>query len=63
MPGNAPSFVNTSLWQMPQACTLIRTSLSRGLGISRSTIWKSAPGFGMYAAFIVSIPMVVVLMH
>src|SRR5262245_56232804 len=55
MPGQAPSFVTTSLWQIPQACTLVRTSLAPGLGISRSTIWKSAPGFGTCATFIVPI--------
>src|SRR2546421_963672 len=52
MPGKAPSFVNTSLWQTPQACTLIRTCPTPGLGISCSTIWKSAPGLGICATFI-----------
>src|SRR2546421_9351580 len=52
MPGHKPSFVSTSLWQTPQACTLIRTCPAPGLGISRSTIWKSAPGAGTCATFI-----------
>src|SRR4029077_19723285 len=52
MPGQAPSFVSTSLWQIPQACTLMRTCPASGLGISRSTIWKSAPGLGTCATFI-----------
>src|SRR5579862_2866726 len=51
MPGH-PSFVRTSLWQTPQACTLIRTCPASGLGISRSTISKSAPGLETCAAFI-----------
>src|ERR1700686_2092712 len=52
MPGQAPSFVNISLWQTPQACTLMRTCPAPGLGISRSTISKSAPGLETCAAFI-----------
>src|SRR6267142_4299326 len=55
MPGKSPSFVMTSLWQMPQACTRIRTCPAPGLGISRSTISKSAPGFGTCATFILAI--------
>src|SRR5260370_23572619 len=51
MPGHPPSFVSTSLRHTPQACTLMRTSPAAGLGISRSTIWNSAPGFGTCAAF------------
>src|SRR5712664_2717549 len=55
MPGKSPSFVMTSLWQMPQACTRIRTCPAPGLGISRSTISKSAPGFGTCTTFILAI--------
>src|ERR1700704_1997994 len=53
MPGHKPSFVSTSLWQTPQACTLIRTCPTPGSGISRSTIRKSAPGLETCATFIV----------
>src|SRR5437764_7054942 len=37
---------------MPQAFTLIRTCPGPGSGISRSTIWKSAPGLEICAIFI-----------
>src|SRR3989442_4897861 len=40
---------------MPQACTRMRTCPAPGLGISRSTISKSAPGFGTCATFIFAI--------
>src|SRR5712692_9993960 len=62
MPGQAPSLVNTSLWQTPQACTLMRTCPAVGLGISRSTISKSAPALGTCAAFMGAIPILVVAM-
>src|SRR5580692_9913188 len=52
IPGHKPSFVSTSLWQTPQACTLMRTCPASGVGISRSTISKSAPGLDTCAAFI-----------
>src|SRR5229473_2691946 len=55
MPGQYPSFTRLSLWQMPQACTRMRTCPAVGLGISRSTISKSAPGFGTSATFIFAI--------
>src|SRR5579864_7484919 len=55
MPGHNPSLVSTSLWQTPQACTLIRTCPASGVGISRSTISKSAPGLETCAAFICAI--------
>src|SRR5260370_3621862 len=55
MPGKSPSFVTLSLWQMPQACTRMRTWPDPGCGISRSTISKSAPGFGTCTAFIFDI--------
>src|SRR5215467_2988893 len=54
MPGQVPSFVNESLWHTPQAWTLILTSRLPGSGISRSVIWKSAPGSGTCATFIVA---------
>ena len=38
MPGNNPSLVKESLWHTPQDCTLIRTCLAPGSGISLSTI-------------------------
>jgi hypothetical protein len=62
MPGQAPSFVNMSLWQTPQASTLTRTSPASGFGISRSTISKSAHGLGTCATFIGAIPNLVVAM-
>src|ERR1035441_3116219 len=42
-PGKCPSFVSESLWQIPQACTLIRTDPAPGFGISRSTLSKAPP--------------------
>src|ERR1700761_4055090 len=54
IPGHAPSFVSASLWHTPQACTLIRTSPAPGVGILRSTIWKSPPGPEICATFIVA---------
>src|SRR3989442_1246480 len=42
--GKVPSLVRVSLWQMPQAWTLIRTVPGPGSGISRSTISKGAFG-------------------
>src|SRR6516225_2909865 len=52
IPGHAPSFTSESLWHTPQACTLMRTALASGLGISRSTSSKSPPGLAICAAFI-----------
>ena len=37
IPGNAPCLVKESLWQMPHACTLIRTCRGPGVGRSRTT--------------------------
>jgi hypothetical protein len=34
MPGNNPSLVKESLWHTPHACTLIRTCVAPGSGIS-----------------------------
>ena len=55
--------MSTSLWQTPQACTLIRTCPAPGIGISRSTIWKSAPGLDTCATFIVATATVVVAIN
>src|SRR6202020_868250 len=44
-----------SLWQTPQACTLIRTCPASGVGISRSTTWRPSPGLETCAAFMVPI--------
>src|SRR5262245_65960132 len=44
MPGKRPSLVSASLWQMPQASTLIRTEPGPGSGIGRSTISQGALG-------------------
>src|SRR5260370_23509242 len=55
MPGKSPSFVTLSLWQIPQACTRMRTCPAPGLGISRSTISKFAPGLGTWTTFIFAI--------
>src|SRR5215831_12603614 len=52
IPGHPPSFVSTSLWHTPQACTLILTCPAPGLGIFRSTISKSPPGLEICATFI-----------
>ena len=38
MPGNNPSLVKESLWHIPHACTLMRTCVAAGSGMSRSTI-------------------------
>src|SRR5215471_18446670 len=54
IPGQRPSFTNTSLWQTPQACTLISTSPAPGLGISRSTPSNSPPGLAICATLIVA---------
>jgi hypothetical protein len=54
IPGHKPSLVSASLWQTPQACTLMRTSPAFGSGISRSTISKSAPGLEICATCIVA---------
>src|ERR1700722_3238857 len=62
MPGKAPSFVRTSLWQTPQACTLMRTCPAPGFGISRSTISNSPPALEICAAFMGAIAIFVVAM-
>src|SRR5581483_2264790 len=54
MPGKAPSLVSESLWQMPQACTLIRTAPAAGSGIGRSTISKGPLGRETWATRIVA---------
>src|SRR5579864_7838600 len=50
-----------SLWQTPQACTRMRTSPVPGLGISRSTISKPAPGLEICATFMVATATVVAI--
>src|SRR5271157_3646675 len=52
MPGKRPSFTTASPWQMPQASTLMRTSVSLGSGISFWTSSNSAPGAATCTAFI-----------
>ena len=54
-PGQWPSLTNESLWQMPQAWTLIRTQPAPGCGISRSTISNGPPGRLTWAARIFDI--------
>src|SRR5262249_7307471 len=53
MPGHWPSLVIASLWQMPQAWTLIRTDPGRGSGIGRSTSSRGPPGRETWATRIV----------
>src|SRR5579863_2524918 len=60
MPGHAPSFVSTSLWHTPHACTLIRTCPAPGRGISLSTISKFPPALETCTAFIGAMPTFVV---
>src|ERR1700737_2900661 len=48
MPGQSPSFVYESLWQIPQAWTLIRTDPAPGSGLSRSTSSKGPFGRGTW---------------
>src|SRR3954469_17694244 len=57
MPGHWPSLVKTSLWQTPQAWTLIRTDPGPGSGIGRSTSSRGPPGRETWAARIVAIRM------
>ena len=54
MPGQWPSFVNISLWQMPHACTRTRTSPGPGCGTSRSTNSIGPPGRVTCATFILA---------
>src|SRR3954468_8168256 len=61
IPGHEPSLVNASLWHTPQACTLIRTCPAPGSGISRSRIWKSPPGLGTCATFMVAVATLVIV--
>src|SRR5215467_9834589 len=50
--GKTPSLTSTSLWQIPQAFTLMRTCPASGSGIPRSTISNFPPGLEICAAFI-----------
>src|SRR5437773_11803969 len=54
-PGQWPSLTSESLWQMPQAWTLIRTHSGSGWGIGRSTISNGQPGRAICAARIFGI--------
>src|SRR5437764_9555268 len=54
MPGQRPSLVIASLWQMPQAWTLIRTDPGPGSGIGRSTSSRGPPGRETWATRIVA---------
>src|SRR5262249_46528717 len=55
MPGHWPSLVKTSLWQTPQAWTLIRTDPGPGSGIGRSTSSRGPPGRETWATRIVAL--------
>src|SRR5882724_6566541 len=55
MPGQYPSFVRASLWQMPEACTRMRTWPASGWGISRSTTWYGPLALTTWAARILGI--------
>src|SRR3954453_22600767 len=57
MPGHWPSLVKTSLWQTPQAWTLIRTDPGPGSGIGRSTSSRGPPGRETWATRIVAMRM------
>src|SRR5262249_9785948 len=57
MPGHWPSLVKTSLWQTPQAWTLIRTAPGPGSGIGRSTSSRGPPGRETWATRIVAMRM------
>src|SRR5262245_59784321 len=54
MPGKVPSLVNASLWQTPQADTLIRTVPGSGSGTGRSTISKGPFGRETWATRMVA---------
>jgi hypothetical protein len=51
MPGQYPSFTSASLWQMPQASTLMRTCPRPGCGMGRSTTSKFPPALLIWTAF------------
>src|SRR5579864_1864531 len=57
MPGHWPSLVKTSLWQTPQAWTLIRTDPGPGSGIGRSTSSRGPPARETCTARIVALRM------
>src|SRR5688572_10226532 len=63
MPGKAPSLVNISLWQTPQAWILMRTVPGVGSGMSRSTTSKGAPGRGTWTASILGMGPSWVMLH
>src|SRR4029077_17003859 len=51
MPGHSPSLTSSSLWQMPQASTLMRTWPRAGSGVGRSTTSKFPLGLLTWTAF------------
>src|SRR5262249_33290147 len=57
IPGHWPCLVKTSLWQTPQAWTLIRTDPGPGSGIGRSTSSRGPPGRETWATRIVAMRM------
>src|SRR5262249_14729639 len=57
MPRHWPSLLKTSLWQTPQAWTLIRTDPGPGSGIGRSTRSRGPPGRETWATRIVAMRM------
>src|SRR5258708_20966818 len=62
IPGKIPSFVMVSLWQIPQAWTLMRTDPAPGSGMSRSTISNGPLGRGTWTARIFAmLPPVILL--
>src|SRR5882724_2297947 len=50
-PGQSPSLTSTSLWQTPQASTLMRTCARPGSGMGRSTSSNGPPGLLTCTAF------------
>src|SRR5438552_13539925 len=58
-----PSLTSESLWQMPHACTLIRTDPGTGSGIGRSTISKGPFGRETCTTRIVAMVPPVVFRH
>src|SRR5256885_16467061 len=55
MPGKVPSLVRVSLWQIPQAWTLMRTWPAAGSGTSRPMISRGPLGRGTWTTRTVDI--------
>src|SRR5438128_11967118 len=55
MPGKVPSLVRVSLWQIPQAWTLMRTWPAAGSGTCRSMISRGPFGRGTWTTRMVDI--------